>query len=188
MDAAKRTYSQMFKQAEHDPRVRKARDCAVPRHSFTPDSAAKTAHALGRSFAKEAASPLLRNLALLGGGLGLAGGGFAAGRYLMPRDPSEEEALSRLGITEPGEYNVGVPKGTFEDGGEAGEAAEEPVTPEAGHNPRRLHRRMPFRPGRDLATLAAIAASPLAPIPAAYVSNRLGVMRGIDAERGGYTR
>lgn len=101
MSNAKRIYAELLKTAS-DSREAKRAVC----------------RALGKEAALDPA--LLRRLGLAAGGLGLLGGGVAAGRYLFPRSPSEAEALESIGITEPGEYSVGVSPDVF------GQAAEEP--------------------------------------------------------------
>jgi len=83
---------------------------------FKTASASKEAlRAKVRVLGKEAAldPALLEKIKLLGGALGLTGGGVLAGRYLLPRDPTQPEALESIGINEPGEYSVGVSPDVF---------------------------------------------------------------------------
>jgi len=108
MGNAKHIYAELFKTASvsKEAKAAKERALGVERHNPV---------AIARELGKQAAidPSLLRRLAYLGGGLGLAGGGLLAGRHLLPRDPSEAEALESIGITEPGEYSVGVSPDVF---------------------------------------------------------------------------
>lgn len=107
MSDARRVYAELLKIASSSESAAYAKHRALGK---------KVLHArIAREMGKEAAldPELLRRLALLGGGLSLAGGGLLAGRYLFPRSPSEAEALKSIGITEPGEYSVGVSPDVF---------------------------------------------------------------------------
>lgn len=112
MSSAKHIYAELFKTAAASCEAKNAKKRAlgVKKMKGAPKHAS-VAHALGKEAAINPA--LLRRLALLGGGLGLAGGGLLAGRHLFPRSPSEAEALESIGITEPGEYSVGVSPDVF---------------------------------------------------------------------------
>jgi len=83
---------------------------------FKTASASKEAlRAKVRVLGKEAAldPALLSKVKLIAGALGLTGGGVLAGRYLLPRAPTQPEALESIGINEPGEYSVGVSPDVF---------------------------------------------------------------------------
>ncbi len=102
MSSAKHIYAELFKTAAASLEAKSAKERALGRKEAGLDPA------------------LLKRLALVGS-LGLAaGGGVLAGRHLLPRDPSEEEALESIGITEPGDYSVGVSPDVF--GAESGSA------------------------------------------------------------------
>lgn len=107
MSDVRRVYAELLKTASSS----KEAACAKKRALGKRSPHARVAHEMGKKAALDPA--LLRRLALLGGGLGLAGGGLLAGRYLLPRSPSEAEALESIGITEPGEYSVGVSPDVF---------------------------------------------------------------------------
>ena len=112
MSSAKHIYAELFKTAAASCEAKNAKKRALGvKKTERKMKHASVAHAMGKQAAINPA--LLRNLALLGGGLGLAGGGLLAGRYLIPRSPSEAEALESIGITEPGEYSVGVSPDVF---------------------------------------------------------------------------
>ena len=107
MSDVRRVYAELLKTASSSKEAAYAKKRALGKKS----PHAHIAHEMGKEAALDPA--LLRRLALLGGGLGLAGGGLLAGRYLLPRSPSEAEALESIGITEPGEYSVGVNPDVF---------------------------------------------------------------------------
>ena len=116
MSGAKHIYAELFKTAASSKEAKNAKKRALgEKTKGAPKCAEFNPVELARSLGKEAAldPALLRKLLLAGGGLGLAGGGLLAGRHLLPRDPSEVEALESIGITEPGEYSVGVSPDVF---------------------------------------------------------------------------
>jgi hypothetical protein len=116
MNGARHIYAELFKTAASSKEVANAKKRALGNETKSTKCAGSNPAQFVRSLGKEAAIDpgVLRRLALLGaGGLGLAGGGLLAGRYLLPRDPSEAEALESIGISEPGEYSVGVSPDVF---------------------------------------------------------------------------
>jgi len=107
MSDVRRVYAELLKTSSSS----KEAACAKKRALGKKSPHAHIAHEMGKEAALDPA--LLQRLALLGGGLGLAGGGLLAGRYLLPRSPSGSEALESIGITEPGEYSVEVRPDVF---------------------------------------------------------------------------
>lgn len=112
MGSAKHIYAELFKTASSSEEARNAKKRVLGERTKSANfDPVQTARALGKQAAVGPTAS--RVLSALGGGLLGGGLGLLAGRHLLPRDPSEVEALESIGIMEPGEYSVGVSPDVF---------------------------------------------------------------------------